>query len=67
MILCGLMEIMEIENKVETMESVFQEMAVKEDGFKELQWKELGDYGLNVAKVLQDSGRTEVSKLTKTF
>ena len=66
MILCGLMEMLDVENQVDSTESIFLEMADAEQGFKELQWEELGSDGLNVPQTLQDPGRTEVSELSKT-
>ncbi|MDP6728448.1 MAG: molybdopterin-dependent oxidoreductase [SAR324 cluster bacterium] len=66
MILCGLMEMLDVENQVDSTESIFQEMADAEQGFKELQWEELSSDGLNVPQTLQDPGRTEVSELSKT-
>jgi NADH-quinone oxidoreductase subunit G len=66
MILCGLMEMLDVENQVDSTESIFLEMADAEQGFKELQWEELSSDGLNVPQTLQDPGRTEVSELSKT-
>ena len=66
MILCGLMEMLDVENQVDSTESIFLEMADAEQGFKELQWEELGSDGLNVPQALEDPGRTEVSELSKT-
>ena len=66
MVLCGLMEMLDVENQVDSTESIFLEMADAEQGFKELQWEELGSDGLNVPQTLQDPGRTEVSELSKT-
>jgi len=66
MVLCGLMEMLDVENQVDSTESIFLEMADAEQGFKELQWEELSSDGLNVPQTLQDPGRTEVSELSKT-
>jgi len=66
MILCGLMEMLDVENQVDSTESIFLEMADAEQGFKELQWEELGSDGLNVPQAIEDPGRTEVSELSKT-
>jgi len=66
MILCGLMEMLDVENQVDSTESIFLEMADAEQGFKELQWEELSSDGLNVPQTLQDPGRFEVSELSKT-
>ncbi|MEC8238055.1 MAG: molybdopterin-dependent oxidoreductase, partial [SAR324 cluster bacterium] len=66
MILCGLMELLDVDNKADSAEAVFQELSEIEKAFKGLQWESMGSNGINVAQFVEDSGRNEVSELSKT-
>ena len=66
MILCGLMELLDVDNKADSAEAVFQELSENEKGFKGLQWESIGSDGINAAQFDEDPGRNEVSELSKT-
>ena len=66
MVLCGLMELLDVDNKVDSAEAVFQELSENEKGFKGLQWESIGSDGINAAQFDEDPGRNEVSELSKT-
>ena len=66
MVLCGLMELLDVDNKADSAEAVFQELSENEKGFHGLQWESIGSDGINVAQFDEDSGRNEVSELSKT-
>ena len=66
MILCGLMELLDVDNKADSAEAVFQELSEIEKAFKGLQWESIGSNGINAAQFDEDSGRNEVSELSKT-
>ena len=66
MILCGLMELLDVDNKADSAEAVFQELSENEKGFQGLQWESIGIDGINAAKFDEDPGRNEVSELSKT-
>ena len=66
MILCGLMELLNVDNKADSAEAVFQELSENEKGFQGLQWESIGSDGNNVAQFDDDPGRNEVSELSKT-
>ena len=66
MILCGLMELLVVDNKADSAEAVFQELSEIEKAFKGLQWESIGSNGINAAQFDEDSGRNEVSELSKT-
>ena len=66
MVLCGLMELLDVDNKADSAEAVFQELSEIEKAFKGLQWESIDSNGINAAKFDEDSGRNEVSELSKT-
>ena len=66
MILCGLMELLDVDNKADSAEAVFQELSEIEKAFQGLQWETIGSYGINAAQFDEDPGRNEVSELSKT-
>jgi len=66
MILCGLMELLDVDNKADSAEAVFQELSEIEKAFQGLQWESIGSDGINVAQFDGDPGRNEVSELSKT-
>ena len=66
MVLCGLMELLDVDNKADSAEAVFQELSEIEKAFKGLQWESIGSDGINVAQFDEDPGRNEVSELSKT-
>ena len=66
MVLCGLMELLNLDNKADSAEAVFQELSEIEKAFKGLQWESIGSNGINAAQFDEDSGRNEVSELSKT-
>ena len=66
MILCGLMELLDVDNKADSAEAVFQELSENEKGFQGLQWEAIGSDGINAAQFDDDPGRNEVSELSKT-
>ena len=66
MVLCGLMELLDVDNKADSAEAVFQELSEIEKAFKGLQWESIGSNGINAAQFDEDSGRNEVSELSKT-
>ncbi|MEK9835653.1 MAG: molybdopterin-dependent oxidoreductase [Deltaproteobacteria bacterium] len=66
MILCGLMELLDVDNKADSAEAVFQELSENEKGFQGLQWESIGSDGINAAQFDEDPGRNEVSELSKT-
>ena len=66
MILCGLMELLDVDNKADSAEAVFQELSENEKGFQGLQWESIGSDGINAAQFDDDPGRNEVSELSKT-
>ena len=66
MILCGLMELLDVDNKADSAKVVFQELSENEKGFQGLQWESIGSDGINVAQFDEDPGRNEVSELSKT-
>ena len=66
MILCGLMELLDVDNKADSAEAVFQELSENEKGFQGLQWEAIGNDGINAAQFDKDPGRNEVSELSKT-
>ena len=66
MVLCGLMELLDVDNKADSAEAVFQELSENEKGFKGLQWESIGSDGINAAQFYEDPGRNEVSELSKT-
>ena len=66
MILCGLMELLDVDNKADSAEAVFQELSEIEKAFKGLQWESIGSDGINAAQFDEDQGRNEVSELSKT-
>ena len=66
MVLCGLMELLDVDNKADSAEAVFQELSEIEKAFKGLQWESIGSNGINAALFDEDSGRNEVSELSKT-
>jgi len=66
MILCGLMELLDVDNKADSAEAVFQELSKNEKGFQGLQWESIGSDGINAAQFDDDPGRNEVSELSKT-
>jgi len=66
MVLCGLMELLDVDNKADSAEAVFQELSENEKGFQGLQWESIGSDGINAAKFDEDPGRNEVSELSKT-
>ena len=66
MVLCGLMELLDVDNKADSAEAVFQELSENEKGFQGLQWESIGSNGINAAQFDEDSGRNEVSELSKT-
>ena len=66
MILCGLMELLDIDNKADSAEAVFQELSEIEKAFQGLQWESIGSDGINAAQFDEDPGRNEVSELSKT-
>ena len=66
MILCGLMELLDVDNKADSAEAVFQELSENEKGFKGLQWESIGSEGMNAAQFDEDPGLNEVSELSKT-
>ena len=66
MVLCGLMELLDVDNKADSAEAVFQELSEIEKAFQGLQWESIGSDGINVAQFDDDPGRNEVSELSKT-
>ena len=66
MVLCGLMELLDVDNKADSAEAVFQELSEIEKAFKGLQWESIGSDGINAAQFDEDPGRNEVSELSKT-
>ena len=66
MVLCGLMELLDVDNKADSAEAVFQELSENEKGFEGLQWESIGSDGINAAQFDEDLGRNEVSELSKT-
>ena len=66
MILCGLMELLDVDNKADSADAVFQELSENEKAFQGLQWESIGSDGINVAQFDGDPGRNEVSELSKT-
>ena len=66
MVLCGLMELLDVDNKADSAEAVFQELSEIEKAFKGLQWESIGSNGINAAQFDEDLGRNEVSELSKT-
>ena len=66
MVLCGLMELLDVDNKADSAEAVFQELSESEKAFKGLQWESIGSNGINAAQFDEDLGRNEVSELSKT-
>ena len=66
MVLCGLMELLDVDNKADSAEAVFQEMSEIEKAFQGLQWESIGSEGINAAQFDEDPGRNEVSELSKT-
>ena len=66
MVLCGLMELLDVDNKADSAEAVFQELSEIEKAFQGLQWESIGSYGINAAQFDEDPGRNEVSELSKT-
>ena len=66
MVLCGLMELLDVDNKADSAEAVFQELSENEKGFQGLQWESIGSDGINAAQFDDDPGRNEVSELSKT-
>ena len=66
MVLCGLMELLDVDNKADSAEAVFQELSENEKGFQGLQWESIGSDGINAAQFDKDPGRNEVSELSKT-
>jgi len=66
MVLCGLMELLDVDNKADSAEAVFQEMSENEKAFQGLQWESIGSDGINAAQFDDDPGRNEVSELSKT-
>ena len=66
MILGGLMELLDVDNKADSAEAVFQELSENEKGFQGLQWESIGSDGINAAQFDEDPGRNEVSELSKT-
>ena len=66
MILCGLMELLDVDNKADSAEAVFQELSENEKGFNGLQWESIGSDGINTPQFDEDPGRNEVSELSKT-
>ena len=66
MVLCGLMELLDVDNKADSAEAVFQELSENEKGFQGLQWESIGSDGMNAAQFDEDPGRNEVSELSKT-
>ena len=66
MILCGLMELLDVDNKADSAEAVFQELSEIEKAFQGLQWESIGSDGINAAQFDEDPGRNEVSELSKT-
>ena len=66
MVLCGLMELLDVDNKADSAEAVFQELSENEKGFQGLQWESIGSDGINSAQFDEDPGRNEVSELSKT-
>ena len=66
MILCGLMELLDVDNKADSVEAVFQELSEIEKAFQGLQWESIGSDGINAAQFDEDPGRNEVSELSKT-
>ena len=66
MVLCGLMELLDVDNKADSAEAVFQELSENEKGFQGLHWESIGSDGINAAQFDEDPGRNEVSELSKT-
>ena len=66
MILCGLMELLDVDNKADSAEAVFQELSEIEKAFQGLQCESIGSDGINAAQFDEDPGRNEVSELSKT-
>ena len=66
MVLCGLMELLDVDNKADSAEAVFQELSENEKGFQGLQWESIGSDGINAAQFDEDPGRNGVSELSKT-
>ena len=66
MVLCGLMELLDVDNKADSAEAVFQELSEIEKAFKGLQWESIGNNGINAAQFNEDPARNEVSELSKT-
>ena len=66
MVLCGLMELLDVDNKADSAEAVFQELSEIEKAFQGLQWESIGSDGINAAQFDEDPGRNEVSELSKT-
>jgi NADH-quinone oxidoreductase subunit G len=66
MILYGLMELLDVDNKADSAEAVFQELSENEKGFQGLQWESIGSDGINAAQFDEDPGRNKVSELSKT-
>ena len=66
MVLCGLMELLDVDNKADSAEAVFQELSEIEKAFKGLQWESIGSNGINAAQFNEDPARNEVSELSKT-
>ena len=66
MVLCGLMELLDVDNKADSAEAVFQELSENEKGFQGLQWESIGSDGINAAQFDEDPGCNEVSELSKT-
>ena len=66
MVLCGLMELLDVDNKADSAEAVFQELSEIEKAFQGLQWESIGSNGINAAQFDEDPGRNEVSELSKT-
>ena len=66
MVLCGLMELLDVDNKADSAEAVFQELSEIEKAFQGLQWESIGSDGINAAQFDEDPGRNEVLELSKT-
>ncbi len=66
MVLCGLMELLDVDNKADSVEARFQELSENEKGFQGLQWESIGSDGINATQFDEDPGRNKVSELSKT-
>ena len=66
MVLCGLMELLDVDNKADSAEATFQELSGNEKAVLGLQWESIGNDGINAAQFDEDPGRNEVSELSKT-